>query len=93
MRVLNANLATQTDADRHNINKFLNRLLGLPVQTQNALFECRRASRLPSGALEPPHPNLLGPSHRYYTSVFKWVVVTAKAGRLEPPLPIPSDEW
>ena len=55
MRVLNANLATQTDADRHNINKFLNRLLGLPVQTQNALFECRRASRLPSGALEPSH--------------------------------------
>ena len=27
-----------TDADRHNINKFLNRLLGLPVATQNSLF-------------------------------------------------------
>lgn len=26
------------DADRYNINKFLNRLLGLPVSTQNALF-------------------------------------------------------
>lgn len=38
---------------RYNVNKFLNRLLGLPVQAQNALFE-------------------------FYSSVFKWVVFTAK---------------
>ena len=38
MKLLNASLLPISDADRSNVNKFLNRLLGLPVATQNALF-------------------------------------------------------
>ena len=37
MRMLNAKL-TPSDQDKYNINKFLNRLLGLHVVTQNAVF-------------------------------------------------------
>ena len=35
MRLLDSKLAVQNEADRYNINKFLNRLLGLQVETQN----------------------------------------------------------
>ena len=38
MRMLNAKL-TPSDQDKYNINKFLNRLLGLPFAQQNALFD------------------------------------------------------
>lgn len=38
MRLLTDQNVPLADADRYNINKFLNRLLGLPVQTQNSLF-------------------------------------------------------
>eukprot|EP00908_Phaeocystis_cordata_P021105 Transcript_3408.p2 GENE.Transcript_3408~~Transcript_3408.p2 ORF type:complete len:749 (-),score=293.83 Transcript_3408:158-2404(-) len=38
MRMLNAKL-TPADQDKYNINKFLNRLLGLPFAQQNALFD------------------------------------------------------
>lgn len=38
MKLLNAQLLPVADGDRHNINKFLNRLLGLPVAMQNSLF-------------------------------------------------------
>jgi len=68
MRLLNSRLATVLDADRYNVNKFLNRLLGLPVQSQNALFE-------------------------FFSSVFRWVVFTAKStGKLEPAIESISGE-
>ena len=38
MRLLNDQNLPLAEADRYNINKFLNRLLGLPVATQNSLF-------------------------------------------------------
>ena len=64
--------------------------------TGSSACPCRRKTHS-SSATAPPvlravptsrRTSLLGPSHRYYTSVFKWVVVTAKAaGPLEPPCP------
>ena len=38
MKLLSEANVPLADADRYNINKFLNRLLGLPVQMQNSLF-------------------------------------------------------
>ena len=38
MKLLNEQNLPLADADRYNINKFLNRLLGLPVRTQTAPF-------------------------------------------------------
>ena len=54
MKLLSDSFLPIADADRYNINKFLNRLLGLPVARQNALFA-------------------------FYSSVFRWVAVAAKA--------------
>jgi len=38
MKLLTAQMAPSSESDRQNINKFLNRLLGLPVKLQNDLF-------------------------------------------------------
>lgn len=38
IKLFNAKLLPTIESDRYNVNKFLNRLLGLPVAKQNALF-------------------------------------------------------
>jgi hypothetical protein len=39
MQLLNAQMASTLNADRYDVNKFLDWLLGLPVQSQAALFD------------------------------------------------------
>jgi len=72
MRILNSKLTPNKDADRNDINKFLNRLLGLPFAQQNALFDyyTQVPTRSLTVALTPnPHTPTPYPLRRLHTGV------------------------